>query len=403
MFTKVRTRLGATIFLALVMLLISASAAIGDNGSGFNQGRRGQGTIERLTVVNVESLGLVTFPDDYMFMDTPVGELSGITWDRNRGQYYVVADDRSEEADARYYTVEIDLSDGSLDDGDVVFTNVTTMLDEYGMPFELDTVDPEGIALASPGRLFISSEGGPGADPPTDPFVNRFETLDGEQNKAYPVPAKFLPDGDGTFGVRNNQGFESLTITPNRRHMFTGNENALAQDGPISSVDNEGMSRILRYTLNPGSPAEEFVYMVSAIPFPPDPSDAFADNGLVELAALDNKGTLIAMERSFAVGVGNTIRLYEISTVGATDVSGYDDLYDEDTMTPMPGIVPVSKRLIVDLEADLGLDPDNVEGMGWGPRLDDGSWSMILVSDNNFNPSQTMQFIALSMEVELAP
>ena len=162
MFTKVRTRLGATIFLALVMLLISASAAIGDNGSGFNQGRRGQGTIERLTVVNVESLGLVTFPDDYMFMDTPVGELSGITWDRNRGQYYVVADDRSEEADARYYTVEIDLSDGSLDDGDVVFTNVTTMLDEYGMPFELDTVDPEGIALASPGRLFISSEGGPG-------------------------------------------------------------------------------------------------------------------------------------------------------------------------------------------------------------------------------------------------
>jgi hypothetical protein len=398
---KVRTRLGATIFLAFVLLLISASVAIGDDGSGFNQGRRGQGHIERLTVVDTDSLGVVVIPNDFIFMDTPVGELSGITWDRNRGQYYVVADDRSEEADARYYTVEIDVSDGSLDDEDVVFTNVTTMLDENGEPFELDTVDPEGIALASPGRLFISSEGGPGAEPPTDPFVNRFETLDGGQNKAYTVPAKFLPDGEGTYGVRSNLGFESLTINPNRRHMFTGTENALAQDGPISTLDTESMSRILRYTLNPGNPAEEFVYMVSKIPVPSDPPGEFADNGLVELLALDNKGTLIAMERSFAVGVGNTIKLFEISTWGATDVSGIDDLYDEDTNTPAD-VTPVAKRLIVDL-ADLGIDPDNVEGMTWGPPQADGSWTLILVSDNNFRSSQVMQFIALAVEVELAP
>jgi hypothetical protein len=116
-----------------------------------------------------------------------------------------------------------------------------------------------------------------------------------------------------------------------------------------------------------------------------------ADNGLVDLAGLDNGGTLLAMERSFAVGVGNTVKIFEVLTDYATDVSGYDDGVPA-------GYVPVDKRLILNV-GDL-VRPDNLEGMTLGPVLPDGRQSLILVSDNNFNPGQITQFILLSLDIE---
>lgn len=383
-----RSRLGLVLLLFLLIFFVSTAAA----------GRR---DTERRTVVGADSLGIVIFETGYMFEETEVGGLSGIAYDAHRGVYYALSDDRSERAPARYYTVAIDLSDGSLDDGDVVFLDVTTLLDENEEPFAPGSLDPEGIALPVPGQIFISSEGEAGADTPIDPFVDRFNP-DGIRNKAFPVPFKFLPNGNETFGIRDNLAFESLASSPNHKYLFTATENALAQDGPASGINQESLSRILQYTRSPGRPMAEYVYVTSAIPVPPDPPGAFADNGLVELVVLDNVGTLLALERSFAVGVGNTIKLFEIQTRGATDVSGIDDLYDEDTGT-LANFTPVSKELIVDL-ADLGIDPDNVEGMTFGPTLPDGRQTLILVSDNNFRPvTQETQFIALALDVENVP
>jgi hypothetical protein len=61
---------------------------------------------------------------------------------------------------------------------------------------------------------------------------------------------------------------------------------------------------------------------------------------------------------------------------------------------------PVDKRFLLDIEDDLGIVPDNLEGMTFGPRLPDGRPTLIMVSDNNFNAFQTTQFIALALEVE---
>jgi 3-phytase/alkaline phosphatase D len=76
---------------------------------------------------------------------------------------------------------------------------------------------------------------------------------------------------------------------------------------------------------------------------------------------------------------------------GATDVSGRRAL--PENYDPMP------KTLVADLEQDLGVDPDNVEGMILGPVLADGRRALILVSDNNFSESQITQFIALAVEL----
>ena len=60
---------------------------------------------------------------------------------------------------------------------------------------------------------------------------------------------------------------------------------------------------------------------------------------------------------------------------------------------------PVTKRLILNVEADLGIEPDNLEGMAFGPALPDGRLPLVLVSDNNFDPTATTQFIVLAVEL----
>ena len=100
------------------------------------------------------------------------------------------------------------------------------------------------------------------------------------------------------------------------------------------------------------------------------------------------------------MGVGNTVILYETSIGNATDVSGIEAL--EPLAGPPPVFTPMAKKRLADLEADLGIVPDNLEGMTFGPTLPDGRRVLILVSDNNFNPAQVTQLIALAVELQPA-
>ncbi|NEP75234.1 MAG: phytase [Okeania sp. SIO2G4] len=356
----------------------------------------------RKTVTNIEFIGGVEFETGLEFQGTEVGGISGISYDRGEGIYYAISDDRSQNNDARFYTVDIDWSDGTLDDGDVEFTDFTTLLNNDGVPFPENGVDPEGIAFNGE-NLFISSEGN--VNEGIDPFVNEF-SLTGEQLNELTIPDKFLPNNDGTQGIRNNQAFESLTITPDKRFLYTATESALVQDGERPTLENESASRIIKYDLETGEAIKEFLYFVDPIPVAPDPEDGFADNGLVELLALDNSDTLLALERSFAVGVGNNIRLYEVQLQNTTNIQDFDGLINPDD--PDGELFDVDavaeKRLLLDF-AELGITLDNDEGMAFGPVLPDGSQSLVVVSDNNFNnvTPQVTQFLGFSLDIDSIP
>ena len=359
---------------------------------------------DRKTVIEVENLGLVTFSTDTSFKNTQVGGLSGIVYDQARNRYYAISDDRSNINPARFYTLDINLSDGRLDNGDVSFTQVTTLLDSEGNPFPTNSLDTEGIVLTENGTVYISSEGEARPDIPrlTNPFVNEF-SLSGQKLSELPVAEKYFPTQTVTTGIRNNLAFESLTLTPDGRYLYTATENALIQDGSASTLENTSLSRIVKYDLTTGQVVAEFVYEVEPIPKASNPVGGFADNGLVELLAIDNNGTLLSLERSFAAGVGNTVKLYQIQTQGALDVSSFDDLFWETQNTRFAIDSPVKKKLLVDFQADLGITPDNLEGLSLGPVLPDGRQSLIVVSDNNFSATQTTQFIALGLEIETIP
>ena len=80
-------------------------------------------------------LGQAIFPTATTFQGTTVGGLSSITYDKKRGVFYSLSDDQGQLQPARFYTLKVNLSDGHLDNGDVEFTGVTTLLAPDGNPY----------------------------------------------------------------------------------------------------------------------------------------------------------------------------------------------------------------------------------------------------------------------------
>lgn len=375
------------------------------------------------TIINTIFEGQTTFNTSFIpsgaagtvnGQQKPLGGLSGVTYDALNNIYYAISDDRSQLAPARFYTFTLDPATSG-----VTFTNVTPIKDSNSSFFTLNSLDPEAIALTNNNTIFISSEGevNLSVGRVSSPFIKEFNLTTGVEVRSLPVPTKFLPvvqdtnnsssinTGDTQIaGVRNNLAFESLTITPDQQTLYTATENALLQDGPIATTTNTSRSRILQYNLVSGQPEKEYLYITDAT-VASNPPGNFSDNGLVDLLAVDNQGTLLALERSFALGVGVIIKIYEISLQGATDISTINS-FNSLSAEQLAAIQPVQKRLVVDLtELNLPTDAnhptglDNIEGLAFGPKLADGRQSIVLVSDNNFSPNQFTQILTLSADV----
>jgi 3-phytase/alkaline phosphatase D len=338
----------------------------------------------------LDFLGQAILPTGTPFQGTQVGGLSSIAYDEGRDVFYALSDDPSQFGPARFYTLGVDVADGSLADGDVDLLAVTTLRGADGQPFAPLSLDPEGLALTKDGTLVITSEGI--ANRLIDPWLRLF-SLDGAQLGPLPLPDAFLPNAAATRGVRQNLGFESAATAPNGRFLWSGTEGALVQDGPAASLSERSPVRLLRYNLQTGRLDRQYVYWTDTIAEPPVPPTAFAVNGLVELLPLNNE-FLLSMERSFSVGApdtGNTIKLYAVKVAGATNVDGVESLAGS-----LDDVRPVEKTLLLDLDT-LGIPLDNVEGMAFGPKLPDGRQSLVLVSDNNFAPAQFTQFLLFAI------
>jgi len=384
----------------------------------------GEALIPKAPPVGIEPIGAPA---------APVGGLSGLVFDPASGHYLALSDSRGEHGPVRVYTLEIDLrraAGGQVPDllalpaRGVRVLAATHPLDQDGAPCAEGTVDPEGIALVpgpvpgrTPGQLpgdgggfYVSSEGV--ARDGIAPFVHRY-AADGTLVGALPVPDAYVPrDRPHRKGVRNNLGFEPLSLAPpaaatdrtddGTRFLFSGTENALAQDGPRATVEHGSSSRLLRWTLaadgTATGPPSEWVYPVSPVAQAPGPShpqpDGLPVNGLVELLAL-GPDHLLALERSYTDGVGTTVRLYRVRLDGATPVTGRASLADGTAP------IPVAKTLLLDVSralADHGVPTDNLEGMTFGPDLPDGRKLLVLVSDDNFSCHQRTQVIAFAVD-----
>ncbi|MBO1056296.1 MAG: esterase-like activity of phytase family protein [Dolichospermum sp. JUN01] len=342
-------------------------------------------------IKSIEFIGQATLPTGLIFQKTEIGGLSGITYDAKNNLYYAISDDRGQKASPRFYTFTIDLSKGKLTNNDVIPVGVTNLLNTSNQPFPPNTTDTEGIAITNQDTIFVSSEGD--VDKLINPFIKEFALASGKTISTLPIPDKFLPDSQKQKGIRNNLAFESLTITPNQKFLFTATENALIQDGPAAKSGVGTSSRILEYNLLTKQPEREFLYQTELVTPLFNPTGKFA-SGLPDLLALNNQGNFLSIERSFT-GLGFTVFVFEISLENATDIHNFDSIAKVDP----DKIKPVEKKLLLDLRT-LDVSLDNVEGLTLGAKLPDGQPSLILISDNNFNGLQQTQILAFKLKIE---
>ena len=341
-------------------------------------------------------LGEIRWPHDQLFAGTTVGGLSSIDYDADGHLYYLVSDDRSHHGPARFYTAHIEYDASGLHRVTVLSTQ--PLLSPAGRPYPsgrqpgpgIATPDAEALRVLPGGQsLLWSSEGD---------FARGFgpqllqSRMDGRWLREWPLPTELRLPASESEGPRSNFTLEGLALNPDGQTLWLAMEAALRQDGPLPATGRAGGPvRITAYDMGTQQPMRQLAYRPDALP-----ADLWlqrgAINGISEVLA-DGPEHLLVLERSFAPPLRFGARIYRISTRAdaSSDTLGQTQL--------RPGSYrPADKELLLDL-ADVGLrSVDNLEGMSWGPPLPDGRRVLLLVSDNNFNPAEVTQFVALSEE-----
>jgi hypothetical protein len=375
--------------LGIALFLTSCSPDLGSEASSriFNQ-------------LSIDYIGEYQIPNGFKVKDTPVGGLSGLTYDRQRDLFYAISDDRSDKAPARFYTVKLDLD--TKNPQQVKFkqakiTDVMLLKNESGKTYPKGAIDPEAIALTPQSSVFISSEGDRLKKVP--PFVSEFDLTTGQVKQALPIPERYLPDTDGKRGFQNNLAFESMTLSPTGTlpaggeplRLFAATESALMQDKEVAKVAKDGKipgakNRWLHYLLSDRAEiVSEHLYQLDSPPL------GSIEHGLSEIQAIDTSGHFLTLERSFGL-TGFRIKLFQATLGGATDTSKIESFKGNTT------IQPIKKQLAFDLK-QLNMYIDNLEGMALGQRLPDGSQTLLLVSDDNFSKRQVTQFLLFKVKM----
>ncbi|MET4922475.1 esterase-like activity of phytase family protein [Streptomyces sp. PSRA5] len=254
-----------------------------------------------------------------------------------------------------------------------------------------DWYDGEALVVEKGGKtMLVGSE--------TGPAIRRFDIAGGKQiGRSIPVPKElqYAPVGGALLG----RGIESLTVSSDGRYLYAGWEAPLAQDG---DVRGRHILRIQRYKGTHGGtyvPDRQYAYLSGDGMY------------LVELAAVDS-GRLLALERQYTAGLGNAIRVVELSLTNARDVT------DEKSLYKLPADVFAKSEPVFDLAKCPAGGPGrvarvdgrmlnpllaNVEGMALGGAWTDGRYKgwrpLYLISDDNGSDEQITRVYSMAVRL----
>ncbi|BEU98554.1 esterase-like activity of phytase family protein [Acidovorax sp. DW039] len=345
-------------------------------------------------VASLKLIGTASIPTGTLFEGVEFGGISGL--DRaTDGSYWAISDDRGgERGTPRFYNLSIDYSD--VGPVNVKINRQTYMQREDGSSFPANarTVDPEAIRQAPNGNLYWSSEGNWGTTASTlfQPFVREM-TTSGKFVREFKMPVIYNYVDNTTTGGRSNKLFEALTVAPNGT-VFVANEDALIQDGPITTLQAGSVVRVTALDPATGTAKAQYAYQLPKIPVDAPAGAPFGpDNGLSDFLAIGNQ-RFIAVERAFASGIGNTIRLVLTEfNDGTTNVASMASLSGTAAYTPM------TRKLLLEMPIDYqGVKLDNIEAITWGKTLPNGHRTIVLAADNNFTANtQANQFIVFEV------
>lgn len=337
-------------------------------------------------------LDVYVIPHNYKFQNTLVGGLSGIDYNNNTGDYYILSDERSATSPSRFYTAKIDIQKNKI--SGVNFTSVQTLKQRNGTTFPsikddpLHAADPESIRYnAKKNNLTWSSEGDKavrnGENILQDPYIYEMD-LNGNFSDSFAIP-EMMKMKPGEAGPRTNGVFEGLAFDQDYKQLYVTTEEPLFDDGARADLDYAGAPvRITKFDAATKKPIAQYAYPLEAIARKPLLPNAFKINGASEILWY-NKDQLLVIERSFSTGILScTIKIFLADLSEASDVLSVTSLKDQNTYKP------IKKKLLLNMDS-LGRFIDNIEGITFGPILPNGKRSLILISDNNFQKLEKNQ------------
>lgn len=265
--------------------------------------------------------------------------------------------------------------------------------------------DPEGFAVAPNGHFYVSDEYGPS--------VYEFGS-NGAFIRAFENPANVLPrDANGanysgivTTGRQDNRGYEGLTISPDGKKLYTILQDPLQNEGTPDGRRSPNV-RIVEFDTATGKSTAQYAYQLESLAdINARVSNDFGANsqgrniGASSITALGNNRFLVIERDNRGLGVDAAIssnpgdvgskRVYVVDLSNATDVSGVD-LTGLNTLPA--GVTPASKSLYLDVQAALinaGLPvTEKLEGLTIGPKLADGSYLLLIGTDNDYSVTQS--------------
>lgn len=323
----------------------------------------------------VEWVGQVALPATLRVGDSEVGGLSGLDYDPRRDLWYLISDEHSATGAARAYSARLGLNGDGYTLAIDALLPLTDCRSRRFVPLSMEgpVADAESVRVDPRGGLVWSSEGvytrGIG---PSVTFADPHGVCTGE----LPLPSMLQRDPSGRSGPRSNKAFEGLAFAEDGESLWLSVEDALLQDGPVSSLEQGGLARITQLDRR-GHILKQFAYNLDPIQAPG--VGGVADNGISEI--LDDGEGLLVLERSGAKNAQGHFdfrcRLYRVAFDDATDVARIGDLRETT-------VRPLAKTLVFDFGQVPALRAYNFEGMAWGPRLADGRRLLVLVSDNGF-------------------
>lgn len=353
---------------------------------------------------------------------------SDLYYDRDNQVFYGVVDRGPGGGTIPYntrvdkFTVDIDSNSGGISNFKLLSTILFT--DQAGKNFDgLDplllngaanvlgrSLDPEGFALAPNGNFYVSDEYGPSVKEftPAGKLVRQFET-----------PANILPkdaQGNPVFsgassvtvatGRQANRGYEGLAITPDGSKLIAVLQDPLTQEGTPNGRSSRNV-RLVVFDAATGKSTAQYVYPLETVAEIneriPGTKDDFATTaqgrniGVSSIVALNDHEFIVLERDNRGVGVDDPTgkapvgskRTFKIDITGATDVSNISLTGSNNAIA---GVKPVGKSLYFDIQALLAAAgqtiPDKVEGFAIGPKLANGSYSILVASDNDFSVTQ---------------
>jgi len=318
-------------------------------------------------------------PDGRKFYNDMFGGISAIAWTGADDLYWMLPDrgplDGAVDWTCRVEKVRIKIDVKGQKPVEIEPVETVVLKNQGGLPFtglasayqatekHSRRLDPEGIRVGKSGNLFISDEYGPRIIEFTvgGEFVRELD-VDDRYLVAHHGVSKTTENPLNQSGRSTNRGMEGLAIADDGEHLVGLMQSPLLQDS---------------YRSNPSD-------------LPKGINCRIPKNKLNEILNCD-KDQFVVIERDGEVGEAAKFKkLMLVSSLHATNIQ---DVAKLPHFRVPEGALPMHKEVLIDLlDPSLGLAgtemPEKIEGLAFGPDIDNEHRLLLVVSDNDFVPEQ---------------